>query len=681
MSTFLDLAGDDSDVATAPPPKKSFADLAGLPKAAPKAAPKTLPAAASVPGGPLLAQPSSTIDAVTADMQKNGIKSATFNGMPLDATSAAAVAPPSSDDSMVPKGAAGHVTVGTQNPPSAPTSWWDKARGVVETALGTPISITPQGVTSNPGAMSPTGQKYTSNLSDFLEPITRNLPALTGLGGEVGAITEGAAPSLQSVRPQAGKAPLPVAARVEPTAGPAVPVAAGTAPDAPPAPVAPAPTLAQASPGLQKAVADAGLTADHPAVARHVEAETLPVPVKLTTGQAAQDPAMISNEMNSRGKGQAAPVSPEFYQAQGQALAKNMDVIRANAAPDVPATASMVDHGQTLIDSYKAKDAAVQADIKAKYQALSDANGGSLPLNGQDFTAAADAALAKQMKGRYVPPQVAADLEDFRNGGPMTFENFENLRTNLAAEARKADRAGDGNAAGAVNIVRNTLEQMPMTNETAAIKPLADAARGAAKARFDALRADPAYNAAANDSVGMGEPSPLADRFFQNYVTRGARANVATMAQNLSADPMAKQTIAAGTIDQLRAQLKADPVTGNFSQDGYNKGLNGISPKLESLIDPTSAQQLRAVGNVAKNAQTQPRGSYVNNSNTATALVAEGAKAAATHGTNMLFGGLPVGSAVRAVGSRVMSSRAANQAVRESTDPAAGLMRLSDLTK
>lgn len=470
--------------------------------------------------------------------------------------------------------------------------------------------------------------------------------------------------------------------RVEPKLeNPAPAQATGPIPGAPAA----APTLAQASPelraGVQQFEAKNG-PADPAIVARHVEADTLPVPGRLTAGQAAQDPAMISNEMNSRGKGQAAPVPPEFYQAQGQTLAKNMGTVRASAAPDIPTDATMVDHGQTQIDAYKAKAAAADANTTSLYKQLSDANGGALPLNGQDFVAAADAALSKQMKGRYVPPAVAGDLDDLRNGGPMTFENFENMRTNLAAEGRKAERAGDGNAAGAVNIVRNALEQMPMTDETGAIKPLADAARGAAKAQFDALRSDPAYKAAVSDPTPMGDASPLADKFFRNYVINAPTENVARMSANLADNPAAIQSMAAGTIDHLTSQLKADPVTGNFRQDSYNKALDSLSPKLGSLVDPVTGQQLGAIGGFAKNAQTQPRGSWVNNSNSATSLLAEGAKSASEHGTNMLFGGLPVGTVVRKVGGTVADTLANKKATTDAIKPGAGLrVNLEDLTK
>lgn len=516
--------------------------------------------------------------------------------------------------------------------------------------------------------------------------IVQSLPAISPVTGEVAALgpmarayAGDAARTSMGAMQDAFRGKQAAGARVEPTMG--APAAA-----APAAAVTPggAPTLAQATPELQQAFAaakDKGAPIDSVIAARHIEADTLPVPVKLTKGQATMDPTLISDEMNGRGKGKGASVPPDFYKQQGQALSQNMDAIRATAAPDVPTTANLVDHGQALIDSYKQMDAPVKADISAKYKALSDANGGNLPLNGQDFVTAADAALSKQMKGRYVPAAVAGDLEQFRSGGPMTFEQFENLRTNLAAEARKADRAGDGNAAGAVNIVRSTLEALPMTDETAAIKPLADAARQAAAARFAAIKSDPAYKAAIGDSVGVGEPSPLADKFFNSYVTKGARANVALMREHLGDDSLAGQTIAAGTLDQLRDQFKANPEAGTFSQDGLNKGLKAIAPKIDSLLDPVAAQQVQAVGNVAKVAQTQPRGSYVNNSNSATSYLAEKAKDVAEHGVNIMSGGIPTGSIGRAIGGRILDARGARKATNDALAPAAGLTRLSDFPK
>lgn len=453
---------------------------------------------------------------------------------------------------------------------------------------------------------------------------------------------------------------------------------AGQAPVAvaPPAPAAvPKPTLTEATPELQQAVQTAqakGAPVNPAVLARHVEADTLPVPVKMTAGQASMNPALISEEMNGRGKS-APPVSPDFYNAQGKALGANLDELRSRVAPDVTAT-HPAEMGQTLVDQYKAMDAPIQADISAKYKALEQANGGQFPLNGKDFMAAADAALEKNNRAAFLPPEIKSTLAGYRDGGPMTFNNFENLRTILAAAGRNADAAANGNASHAISTVRDALESLPMTAETAAIKPLADAARGAAKARFDALKADPAYKAAATDSVGQGEPSPLADNFVKNYLINGKGANVKQMKANLAGSDAANQTIAAAGIDYLKGLSGADPLTGKFLADRYNRGINQLGPKLGDMFDPKTGQQLQQVGNVAKYTSAQPKGSYVNNSNTLVGAMSEAAKGTLEGMVNVGAAGVPVGTWIR----KAAQSRSAAKASKASVEPGAGL-KLSDL--
>lgn len=590
--------------------------------------------------------------------------------------------------------------VAPSGPGNVEPTWWQKAKGVASAAssmttgavgglatgaaniatlpgdliAGRPHEPLESAVQRGQQALTytPADQGSQDVASSILQnKIVQSLPAMA-------AVAPTMAPQIRPGSMQAMQDSFAAKARprIEPTMGEAAPVSAPVATSAP--------TLAQASPALQKVVADAkakGVPINPGVVAKHVEAETLPVPGKLTQGQALGDPVMISEEMNGRGKGSQAPVSPEFYKEQGQVVAKNMEAIRSSAAPDVPLTASAVDHGQALIDAYKRMDEPIRAEITNKYKALADANGGDLPLSGQAFVSAADTALKKANRTRFVPNEVQGILGDLREGGPMTFNDFETYRTILAEQARKADRAGDGTASYAVGLVRDALESLPMEGEAANLKPLADAARQAAKARFDAIKSDPAYKASIGDSASVGEPSPLADKFFPSYVTKGARSNVALMREHLASDPLAAQTIAAGTIDQLAAQMKADPQTGNFQSAAYLKNLDALRPKLGLLLDETAAQQAQAVGNFAKSAQARPRGSYVNSSNTATALVAEGAKAAATHGTNMLFGGLPVGSGARMLGGKILDARESRNASKNALAPGAGITRLSDLPR
>lgn len=437
-----------------------------------------------------------------------------------------------------------------------------------------------------------------------------------------------------------------------------------------PAPVVPKPTLAQASPELQQVVQTAqakGRPLNQPVLDRHLEADTLPVKVQLTEGQAKLDPELISLEMNGRGKAKPT-VAPEFYNQQGKALAQNLDVLREKASPNVTGN-SAADHGQVLVDEYKAMDAASKADIRAKYKALEEANGGSLPLSGSEFVTAADAALAKINRARFLPGEVKTMLNDYREGGSMTFNDFENLRTILAAEGRKAARAGDGNAEAAISAVRESLESLPMSQETSAIKPLADAARKAAAARFAKIKADPAYKAVTADDVPAGEPSPLADKFVQNYIVNGKGAHVKNMKANLGGSPVAGETISRASLDYLADMAKADKETGKFLADRYNTGVRQLGPKLGDVFDPETRHTVEQLGRVAKYTSAQPKGSYVNNSNTLVGAAAEATKNVAEGVVNNAAFGVPIGTFVR----KGMQYRAETKAAKKATAPGAGI--------
>lgn len=430
-----------------------------------------------------------------------------------------------------------------------------------------------------------------------------------------------------------------------------------------------APSLVNVSPELRQAIVTTaqktGGAINPEVLARHTEADTLPVRIRLTEGQAMQSPRLISQEMNTRGNTGMV----EHLNTQNRQLAENVRAIRDEVGPDVFST-NATEHGDALIDAYKAKDAAAQADIRAKYKALADANGGNLPVNGPAFVDAASAALKKNMKAPFLPSPVKKILAGLRRGEPMTMENFENLRTMLASEGRKADRAGDGNAAAAVSLVRNALEDLPIEGQGANIKSLADAARSAAKARFDALRADPAYKAAVDETVP-------ADRFVQRFVINGTRDNLATMRENLDGNQGALQTMGVAALDHLRDQARLNPnYEGNFAAASFNKALTQLSPKLSSLVTPATVEQLEKLGNVSRYVTAQPRGSYVNNSNTFTAQAAEYGAQALEGAANVAAHGVPLGTWA----GRAIRSARQRRAIQQSMAPGAGLGRLEEPT-
>lgn len=435
------------------------------------------------------------------------------------------------------------------------------------------------------------------------------------------------------------------AARAEPTISTAVPppgprsMGAAEVPDI----VTVQTALRGATPELQQALGSIPINqADVPTVLRHIEADQLPVPIRLTEGQATGDVVKLSNEQNLRAKN---PELAQRFNDQNSQLIDNVQAIRDQAAPEVFGP-NLIDNGQAIIDAYKQLDADRSAVISKAYKDLEDANGGQFPVDGAQLAQNAERGLAKKLKTEFLPPSIKAQLERFKSGEPMTFENFEALRTNVAAEMRKADRANDGNASAALSVVRDSLESLPMTGEVAAkLKPLADRARTLARERFQIIDKDPAYRAAINDAVA-------AEKFVEKFVINGVNKNVKTMVDNLGPESVARQNMAAGTINWLRDRAGVVNDTGNFSQAGFNKALKRLDDvrNTELIFTPQTATQLRTLGNVARYTQAQPRGAFVNNSNTLVGAMADRVANALEAGTDVVFGGqygFPMGSFVR----------------------------------
>lgn len=375
----------------------------------------------------------------------------------------------------------------------------------------------------NEGAQS-IAQKFGVPVQDVEAAINASLMATGAAAPKVMGAAKKAAAELQVVKPG------------QPTQPGMVSMGAAAVPDA--ATIKQA--LSVATPELQKALANIPPEkVNIPTLQRHIEADTLPIPVRLTEGQATGDIVKLSNEQNRRGKDPA--LAQRFNEQNGQ-LVENLGLIREKAAPDVYGTKT-IENSQGIIDAYKSMDSAKTADISKAYKALEDANGGQFPVDGKALATNAEAMLGKKLKSEFLPSSIKTQLERFKSGEPMTFEQFEAMRTNLAAEIRKAERSGDGNTAQAASIVRQALEDLPMQGSAAAaLKPLADTARSLAKQRFDMLKKDPAYKAAVDDLVP-------ADKYIDKFVINGVNKNINTMVQNLGKDSPAHQHMAAGTVN------------------------------------------------------------------------------------------------------------------------------------
>ena len=137
----------------------------------------------------------------------------------------------------------------------------------------------------------------------------------------------------------------------------------------------------------------------------------------------------------------------------------------------------------------------------------------------------------------------------------------------------------------------------------------------------------------------------------------------------------------AGTINWLSDKAGIVDGKGNFSQANYNKALKKLDDvnNFGVIFDPESQLQLRTLGNVAAYTQFQPRGAFVNNSNTLVGWLANKA-AGGLEQTGNIMGlktfGYPIGSE----GRRIIETARERQEVKKMLDPMTG-STLEDVSK
>ena len=398
---------------------------------------------------------------------------------------------------------------------------------------------------------------------------------------------------------------------------------------------------------------------------RRVRADSLPVPLQYTKGQATGDPVLISKELNARAK---EPKLAEEFNQQNKILQENATVMKDRVAPDV-FTESHVADAQGLIGNIEAK-AKTREDAKIQaYKELEDAAGGKFPVDGRQFADNAINVLNAEDRFEYLPANIQRKLHDYQTGKKeMNFNLFENLRTDLAAEIRKAQRVGDGNQAYVLGRVRGELEKLPMLGETAELKEKADYARSLAKADFDLERQNKVFSDVVNGKADT-------KNFISKNVINSTNKDFADTMALVSDDPIAKHHLASGTLDLIikdSTDASGNFLTGKFAKHINNLELNG---KLVPLFGE-EAQTLMEIAEASKIVGARPKGSFVNESNTLTAAMGEYAKSAAEHGTNIAFSGFPVGT----FGRKFLNKRAASKELKETLSPIGGV-KLKDIGK
>lgn len=511
---------------------------------------------------------------------------------------------------------------------------------------------------------------FGANTVDVQNNSTQDLSALH-TAGEVagpGAVADVAARAPEAVTSVVRSKPSPAQA-VQNTQA-ALDRAAASSPQSMGA-AASAPQISSASPVLQQVIGNAVQKGpvNMDAITNHWEADQHGV--QLMEGQATRDPIQFSNEQNSTHKDVVKRIN-----VQNQQLTDAIDNVRREAAPGAVQN-NPIENGQTAVDGLKAYDEPIKADIRAKYDAAKAASAsGDLQMDGSSFVSDANSALRPQSKFRFLPPTVQGILDDVANAnGKMNLDDYQAYNTQLSAEARKAKRADDGNAIAAISKVQDALNNIkPVGQETTQAKALFDTARSAAKARFDELRADPAYRAAvddASDGVPKGEPSTLADKFLDKYALQAPKANVDRLMGKL--DPESQQAVTAHTLSTIRHS--AVTANGFVSPNGFNSAMEKYGPKLESLVSPETRESLDSLGRVITNAKVPPPGHLVNYSKS-------GVLSNAAHGaSNIVQGGAEalVNAKTFGLGVPIVKGIAEGNWAKRTLAPGAGITKPSPL--
>ena len=294
--------------------------------------------------------------------------------------------------------------------------------------------------------------------------------------------------------------------------------------------------------------------------------------------------------------------------------------------------------GERAMGPILSRDAAMKANVDGLYSAARDTSGRSLPLEGGTFTRMANEALDQANVGSFLPPDIARKMNDIATGKyPLTVDVAEQLKTSIGNLQRNS---ADGNVRTALGIVRRALDEAPLQNDRlwnpgnvpampGTVPPSTAAAGRESVGAFNAARS------AARERFGWQQATPAVQRtlegaapdaFIQREVISrsAAAADVARLASELAGNPQATQAVRSGIVQHLKDAAIGkgnDAQTANFSGRQWLSALSEIGDqKMRAFFSPAEVEQLKAIGRVGATETFQPRGSAVNNSNTAAGM-------------------------------------------------------------
>lgn len=500
--------------------------------------------------------------------------------------------------------------------------------------------------------------------------------ALGQVMNDVGIPAAGAAMGLRApagaMRAGAQAARIPAAAVLD-RAATAVPAAVRELPGRVAAAVRPGEAVP--TPGTLGSVGAAG--ADM-ATQRTMAAQSLPVPVRLTTGQATRNFEQLRFEGETAKDPRTGAPLREFADKQRADLLANFDRfvdLTGAEAPDVVAA------GRSVTGALTKSAARDKAEIRTAYKAAEKAGELSAPVELRTLVdylneSAPDAATAPLLT---TARQWAVKLGIARDeGGRLVMNAAETLPGDSLMNTRPSAGVTLKTAETFRQAVNRATDFEPTNiRQATIIKGLVDQAtenqggdlyRGARALRrkFAEKYEDRAIIAdLITNRKGMADPKVAVDKVFQRSILQGSPDDVLFL----------RRTLQSGGDDGVQAWKELQGATLRHIRDEATRGVGSdqrgnplISPagldravqaldkngRLPILFGKQGAQQLRDIADIAKVVNTVPPGA-INTSNTASVLLAALTEAGVTGSMTGLP--VPVLSGLRAIALQVKDRR------------------------
>lgn len=335
--------------------------------------------------------------------------------------------------------------------------------------------------------------------------------------------------------------------------------------------------------------------------------------------------------------------------------------------------------GQNIIQGLLDKDKVRTNAINAAYKRLEDANGGQFPIDVTQLNENITNALSKKLKLNTYEDKLGTikkDIDSLVKNGNMSFADFENLRSNLADEMRSNS---SGSARAAAHIIRDELENLPMSAEAQNLKGLADQARALYRERAETIKNNPAYKAAIKEAstaeeAETGQGFLKADKFHDNHVKNATPEAVRRLVDELKDNPQALEAIRAGDLLNAQEALVPNKTSPNLRPDMFNKYLRNQATKAKYIHSPESLQDLVDLEILAGKV-AQPKTGVFNTSNSSSSLLGEFVKQGILAKGELALAGVTKGASIPAVsfGKQLVEKFNKDKFAQETVHPHSGL--------